>query len=295
MRTSAPPFPAAPPDAVRFAVPWQLHTATGPAPLADEVPAWDYQATIALSSVVEVDGDAVREGCHLGARSELRIVVTAGSSATRMRGPVAVMPVQGAPVELDVELRGHELGGRLLLDTLLVVTGVERTDALSPRAGGSILWRYRKTSWLEGESSRFPTEVADLGAAPHFTPRALWYVDVRSDDLDSAALGSLRLVLNENHPVVARMLAGDTSPETAATLSALRWDVSRQLILAALDSDEFVERDGAHDEESLGAMLAGILTLHWPGESARTLRQLQRSEPARFERELQDRTGLLSG
>lgn len=116
---------------------------------------------------------------------------------------------------------------------------------------------------------------------------------MRTEDLDSAALGSVRLVLNESHPAVARMLAGDASPEANATLSALRWDVARYLILNALDSDEFVARGGVFEEETLGAMLAGILTLHWPGESPRALRQLRRTEPARFERELQDRAGLL--
>ncbi len=293
MRTSAAPFPMAPLDAVRFTVPWQLHTPEGPTGLTEDVPAWDYLASLALSAVLEVDADAVSEGCHLGENSRLRVVVTAASSATKMRGPVAVLDVPAGPMAIDVRMLGHELGGRLALDTLLVAAAVERTDALSPRASGSILWRHRKTTWLEGESARFPTELADLGAAPYFTPGALWYVDVRADDLDTAALGSVRLVLNEGHPAVERLLAGDASAETNATISTLRWDVARQLILNALDSDEFVERDGSFEDETLGAMLAGVLTLHWPGESLRALRQLRITEPARFERELQDRAGLL--
>jgi hypothetical protein len=293
MRSSAPPFLPAPRDAVRFTVPWQLQRGTGPVLLADDVPAWDYQATIALAAVLDVDVEAVRAACHLGHGSELHVVVTASSSATKMRGPVAVASAEGGPVQLDVELMGHELGGRLLLDTVLVVSHVERTDALSPRAPGSILWRHPKSTWLEGESARFPTEVADLAAAPFFTPGALWFLDIRTDDLDTAALGSVRLVLNESHPLVTRLLAGDTSPETALTMSALRWDIARQLITTALESEEFVERDGIFDDETLGAMLAGVLAMHWPGESPRSLRQLRVVEPARFERELQDRSGLL--
>jgi hypothetical protein len=293
MRTSAAPFASAATESVRFKVPWQLHTLSGPTPLLDEVPAWDYQTTIALSAVLEVDADAVRETCHLGASSKLCIIVSAASSTTKMRGPVAVAPVSAGPVDVDIQLRGHELGGRLILDTMLLAAAIERTDALSPHAAGSILWRQRKTSWLEGESARFPTEVANLAAPPFFAPKALWFVDVRTDDLDSAALGAVRLILNENHQAIARLLAGDTSPETRATLSTLRWDVSRQLILAALDCDDFVECDGHFDDETLGQMLAGILTLYWPGESPRVLRQLRRTDPARFERELQDRAGLL--
>ena len=293
MRTSAAPFPMAPFEAVRFNVPWQMHTTGGPAPLDDDVPAWDYLASLDLSAVLEVDIDAVYTSCHLGENSQLRVIVTAASSTTKMRGPVASIPVAAGPMPIDLRVVGHELGGRLALDTLLVAAHVDRIDVLSPRAAGSILWRHRKTAWLEGESARFPTEVADLGAAPYFTPGALWYVDVRTDDLDSAALGSVRLVLNESHAAVARTLAGDVSPETNATLSALKWDVARQLILSALDSDEFVERGGVFEDETLGAMLAGVLTLHWPGESPLALRQLRRTEPARFERELQDRAGLL--
>lgn len=293
MRTSAAPFPVAPPDAVRFSVSWQLHTPGGPTALADEVAAWDYLAELTLSAVLEVDADALRTACHLGDRSKLRVVVTATSSTTKMRGPITVVPVTPGPIALDVRMLGHELGGRLALDTLVVASDIERTDALSPRAKGSILWRDRRATWLEGESARFPTDVADFGGAPFFTPGALWYLDLRSDDLDASALGGVRLVLNENHPAMARVLAGDASAEAYATLSALRWDVARQLVGAALDSDEFVERGGVFEEEALGSMLAAVLALHWPGESPRALRQLRRTEPARFERELQDRAGLL--
>jgi hypothetical protein len=283
----------APPDAVRFTVPWQRHAPEGPVPLTDDIPAWDYLASLPLAAVVEVNSDAVREACHLGAGSELRLIVTAASSTTKMRGPVAVLPVMAGPMAVDVRLTGHELGGRLSLETLLVVAAVDRTDALSPRAAGSIVWRHRRTSWLEGESARFPTEVADLGSAPFFTPRALWYVEIEADDLDSAALGGVRLVLNEAHPAVERVLAGDASAEATATLSMLRWDVARQLVFAALDNDELIERGGEFEDETLGAMLAGVLSTHWPGESPRSLRQLRHTEPGRFERELQDRVGLL--
>lgn len=293
MRTNAVPFLLAPAEAVRFTVPWKLRTPSGSAPLADDVPAWDYQTTLMLSAVVEIDTDVVRAACHLGARAELQLIVLATSTNTKMRGPVAIRPAPNGPVRLEAELVGHELGGRLLLDTMLVVSAIDGVDALSPTTVGSILWRHRKSAWLEGESARFPTEVADLGAAPFFTPAALWFLDIRSDDLDSAALGAIRLVLSDRHPVVARLLAGNQSPETAATMSVLHWDVARQLVSVALDSDEFVERDGVFDDESFGSTLAGVLTSYWPGETPRSLRQLRRTDPSRFERELQDRSGLL--
>jgi hypothetical protein len=294
MRTYAAPFPVAPPDAVRFTVPWELDTPAGSAPLTDDIPVWDYQARLAVSAEVIVDTRVVRDACHLGEKSALHLVVLATSSTTRMRGPVVICPVSVGPVRLEAELVGQELGGRLGLDTLLVVSTIDAVDALSPKMAGSILWRHRKRTWLEGESSRFPTEVADLGAAPFFTPGALWFLDIRSEDLDSAALGAVRLVLNDKHPAVARLLAGDQSEQTAATMSALRWDVARQLVSVALDSDEFVERDGVFDDETFGSILAGVLTMYWPGETASSLRQLRRTDPSTLERQLQDRSGLLS-
>lgn len=292
MRTSAVPYPTAPSDAVRFVVPWQVRTPSGALPLSDDFPGWDYQAVIDISARVEVDLDEVRTACHLGSGTRLQLVVSASSTSTKVRGLVAVVPVSTPSVSLDATMQGHELGGKLVVDTLLVATNIERSDALSPRLAGSILWRSRKTSWLEGEGSRFPTEVADLGAAPFLTPGALWFVDVRLDDLDASALGSVRLVLNESHPAVARLLAGDSAPETTAMMSALQWDVARQLVLRALECDEFVERSDGFEEDTLGAMLLNVLSIHWPGESPRSLRQLSRTEPSRFERELQDRAGL---
>lgn len=295
MRASSAPFPIAPENAVHFLVPWQLRMPSGPTPLTDEVAAWDYQATLALSAVVQVDTDTVKEICHVGEGSRLRILVVASSSTTKIRGLVASAPVTTAPVHLDIELHGHELGGRLLLDTILAGDQMISADELSPHAKGSILWRHRKTTWLEGEGSRFPTETADFGSAPFFTPGALWFVDIRTDDLDAAALGSVRLVLNEAHPLVARLLAGDATAEVEAIMDFLRWDVARQLVLAALNSEEFIERDGRFGEETFGAMLAGVIEQNWPGESPRALRQVLHSDPGRLERELQDRAGLLRG
>lgn len=293
MRTGAAPFPLAPDDAVRFTTPWRLESPNGSSVLGGDTPGWDYLATLDLSAVVEVDTDAVRERCHLGPDSLLRILVTASSSTTKMRGPVAVRDVESGPIPIRVKLVGHELGGRLALEILLVAAIVERIDTLSPRASGSILWRHRQTSWLEGDSARFPTEVADLSASPYFTPGALWFVDMIADDLDSVALGSVRLILNGSHPTVERILVGDPSSETTAILSVMQWDVARQLILKALDDDEFVERGGGFEEDTLGAMLSNLLNVYWPGESARALRQVRAAEPERFERELQDRVGLL--
>ena len=293
MRTRAAPFSEAPPAAVRFPVPWVVRTPSGDEPLGEDVRGWDFQSILHLGAVVAVDVTTVRSACHLGPGTHLVLVVTAASSNTKMRGPVARRIVEdGADMSLDVLLHGHELGGRLILDTLLVATSIDRADLLSPTVEASILWRHRKASWLEGDASRFPTEVADLSGPPFFAPRALWFLDLHPEDLDAAAMGAVRLVLNEGHPVVARILAGDSSPESAAAIGTLRWDITRQLVSVALTNEEFMERAGLFEEGTLGFMLAALISSHWPGESVGALRQRLFSERARFERELQDRSGL---
>jgi hypothetical protein len=141
---------------------------------------------------------------------------------------------------------------------------------------------------LEGDAPQFPTETADLSAAPYKLPKAAWLLEILSDDLDMAAAAAVRLIVNEVHPLIQRILDGDASADAVIALETLRWDVARQLIEMALTTPEFIERDEAFEEDSFGWLLTSVVTTHFPGESPRSLRTMREMQRSRYEAALQD-------
>jgi hypothetical protein len=296
VRLTVRPFAVAADDAVRFTTGWQVVRDDHAEALGDSIRDWDYMTVLRLQAELEVDVSTVRLSAHLGARCGLVVVVSAGSSTTRIRGPVWIGQISSPTRErrrMGIEIAGDELGGRLDLLTRLVVSKPEPADDLGAPTRGAILWSDRCSVMLEGDGPQFPTEPADLSKSPYRLPKAAWVLDIVTDDLDVAAAAAVRLVVNQEHSVMKRVLGGDTSPESVLALEASRWDVARQLIEFALDSPEFVERYDKFEEDSLGRLLANIILMYFPGETAETLRTMRATRRARFEVGLQDAARIL--
>lgn len=71
--------------------------------------------------------------------------------------------------------------------------------------------------------------------------------------------------------------------------------VPRQMIVDALDEDDFVEGWGHFREGTLGEALEGLVRRIWPNMDARSLRATRAAEPTRFEARLQGRLDILGG
>ena len=92
--------------------------------------------------------------------------------------------------DLAVELclEGHELGGRLTLETLLVATSPKPLGPLAPQHPGSILWRRTHWSDLEGAGAQFPTDTIDFSSTGRTLVRdgscvSSWRIQVRASCL----------------------------------------------------------------------------------------------------------------
>lgn len=291
MRLAVRPFAVAADDSVRFTTSWHDVTGDDAELLGESIKDWDHLTVLRFRADLEVDTASVRRSAHLGAGAGLMVAVSAGSSSTRMRGPVwtaAVTSTRRERLQIEFEVAGGELGGRLDLITQLVVTEPDPVDELGARHRGAIIWRDRHSVLLEGDAAQFPTETADLSAAPYNMPRAAWLLELFTDDLDVAAAAAVRLVVNDAHPVMRKVLDGDASAEAVLALEAMRWDVARQLIETGLSAPEFVERDEAFEEDSFGWLLRSVIATHFPGESPRSLLALRNRERPRFEAALQD-------
>ena len=296
MRLAVRPFAVASEDSVRFVTAWHEIRGERTELLGESIKDWDYLTVLTLHAELEVDVAAARRSAHLTANSGLAVVLSAASSATRLRGPVWAENVSAPKkqhLRIEVDIAGSELGGRLDLITQLVVSRPEPLDELGPTHRGAIIWRHRHSVLLEGDAPQFPTEPADLSGPPYNLPRAAWLLEIASDDLDVPAAAAVRLVVNEAHPLMRRVLDGDASPEAVQALETVRWDVARQLVDAALALPEFIERDDAFEEDSFGWLLAGVLATHFPGESPRSVRTIRDTQRARYEAALQDAARIL--
>lgn len=295
MRTTIPPFLVAPEGAVNHAG-WTMHGGSGDVPLPLEVEHWDYQSVLRLSAAVSVNRSAILEACDLDPTSGISVIVMARSDHTNAqrcatRIALAEQPSYDLAVELD--LPGEELGGRLTLDTLLVASQPRARSALSPRRAGSILWRTRHHTYLEGTSGRFPTDTADFSDTRKHAASAGWHLHVDTTDLDGSFMSAVRLTLNTGSQVIRDLLAGISSPETDLLRRIIRWDVTRQLAIIALRMEDVVSLPHDPEARTLGGVLRHVLATVWPDEDPLVVQKRWRTTPELVELHLQHHARIL--
>lgn len=274
---------------------WLLQSAEGDLPLPKEVPHWDYQTTLHLAAPVSVDRVAVTDACHLDRASGLAVLVMAKSSHTNAELLAARLDLPMADtfdLAVELQLDGAELGGRLTLSTLLVVTEPKPLDRLAPQHPGSIIWRTSHWTDLEGVGTQFPTDTVDFVAAG-LDPDAGWQFRIDLSDPDARFMSAARLTLNSGLPAVVRLLAGAKDAGTDQLLRTLNWDITRQMVFAGLDSDDVVGLDIDFDATSVAGVLRNLLGRIWPTVSTATLREWRRSDPSRIEIHLQHNAKLV--
>jgi hypothetical protein len=177
----------------------------------------------------------------------------------------------------------------------MLMEAIKTRAPLSPHRPGSILWSDGTSVALEGQSARFPVQVVDFERAGIVGgSRAAWFLQWRPTDLEAPTLGSVRLMLNRGHPIVARLVnEGAVAPELAAVQSALRHDVARQLIQGALDDPEF-DRETNYGPGALGTALQGLIDTTFGNDSLAAIIGLRATSPQDFEARLQAAFHLFS-
>jgi hypothetical protein len=281
----SPPYLRAPKDAVS-AEPWQTVADGAPAPLPSVLPHWDSNAKLSLLRRVSVDMHSLATHCRLDRSDKIRACAVWRSTGTALRG-------RGASVELAVhqhrqdavlqaEITGHLLAGDLHLHSVIVLSETRaRSRPLSARLAGSVLWDERSVVALEGSASRFPMEMLDFNAT-HWAPyQAGWYLAWNKDDLQIPFLRNIRLYLNSMQPAVAAAVRS-TNPtsEQQAIRSAIYYDVGRQLIRGALQSEDLLDSPADFSEGSTGHALLRLMRMLFPSEALSGLRStmVERSE-----------------
>ena len=282
-----------PSDDLVVASPWETWQDNSWDPLGDRVPEWDYRTTLMLRRTVSIDTTEVERQCHLPLSAPLALTVAWHATQTNQRGSLGTVPFDNDCATFLAELPGTSLGGQLALTTHLVLaSNVDPEDEFAPRRAGTILWKDRVATHLEGTAAMFPMEAADF-AAIGYPGKAAWYLEMDDSDLERATLGCLRLFVNSSHEDLRRALEnGPSDSVTSQLLSTLHWDVMRQMLDRALDNPEF---DPALDYPagSLGASLSNLVKQVFGTSSVTVVRNTKASDRPEFETRIQAISGFL--
>ncbi|MET9814133.1 hypothetical protein [Streptomyces sp. NPDC006355] len=279
-----------PAEHVVTAEPWRLVVEDGEVALPEALPDWDYHMDLHVRRTVHVDLKRARQESGLRMDAALMLSAVWTATGSNLSGPAQHLRLaEGGTttIKFDFRLLGADLGGLLLLDTALLLAE-HRSDARpsAPRRAGSVLWSDREAVRLQGDAPQFPMAVIDF-ARTSFPDNAAWHLQI-SGGLESATMGSLLLLVNEQNTVTTTAFqnAAKPRPVDRIVLSAVYADAARIMVEHALNHEEFAE-DAGFPDESLGATLLSLFDQLFPGQSITDIRLRQRQSPALFASDLQ--------
>jgi hypothetical protein len=258
------------------------------------LPDWDYFTDLRVARSLFVDLPQLLEDTGLDNNSVVSAVLTWHSSWTGLRGSSNPISLMDGENHLAIDLEGERLGGRLALETRIVLENASTAHPLAPHRRGSTLWADSTRVVLEGSGARFPVVPAPFDKSGIAAGRlGAWSLSIESDDLSASSNGSLRLYLNSSHPAVNAMLSTPGSPEAQALADFIRYDVARQLMVRALTHKD-LDDEVVYESDSLGEMFSTLLDGLFPDRDLATLRGDYNTASGELEAELQGRLGLMS-
>lgn len=280
-----------PPDHAIQSSNWNLVIDGEAAELGDHLPDWDYHTNLSLTRSVSIDMDKVRSTTGLLAGSTLAMSIVWSASGSNIRAPGYRSIVGGVgiqEVDISLNLKGGDLGGVVSLETILTLaTSPGSGPSYAPKRAGSLLWSDTYNVRLQGDAPQFPIAIVDFSNTA-YPQDAGWYIEI-GENMDSATLGSLLLLVNESNEPVARAFgnAGDPDQTDLAIISAAYADVAKSLIEHALCDDEF-DLDSEYPDGSIGEMLQSLLQMRFADMPLSELRQRRNNSPRLFSADVQD-------
>lgn len=280
------------------ASPWLLSiNQTERGELPREFPAWDYNTDLRISRRLELDLPTIFAECELPNSTALIATVVWESSGSRQRQRAFHQPIEARSlVEIDCTLLGSEIGGTLTITTIvcLAETRTTPTAPFTAHMAGSVLWSESTVVRLEDEAPQFPIAIIDF-ALTNLPEKSAWFVQI-ANDLDTAAMGSLLLCINQSNATVASAFenASSASEDQRSTIRSVHADVARQLIEHALSDDDF-DHGVDYPDESLGRMLQSLIQRLFPDQEIQDLRVRRNTLPTLFSAEVQDAIRITGG
>ncbi|WP_088817439.1 hypothetical protein [Kytococcus aerolatus] len=203
------------------------------------------------------------------------------------------VPAVDGVVHLQLDLEGAVLGGTLTVESVVILDLPDPGHPLAATAAGVVVWREQTSYTLEGDGNRLQTQQLSFSEQGLGLPAAAWRLHVEEEaGLDDLAGAQVFLYLNSDHPRLTSLLEGD-APDPLL-LSALRLEMERRLVEAALDRFEELETRSTYDEGSFGEALDRALKRNFPGQSPAEIAAQRDRDRGWFEMTLQARTRFLA-
>lgn len=274
------PHRTAPPESVTWGGWWTERR--GPRePLPRLLVGWDYASRECLGVTVSIDRDRFLDGTGLRRIDQLEVVVLVDCKDAQERF-VSRVPLREGADEIDLVVEvppGRAAGTLRLVGHVLLAQDLPRTGGRVAHAKGSILSSSTPvTVALEGEASRFPTEPSNFSELG--LPRAPWTVITNYLSLSDSFMGTVRFLVNLEHPV-GRMALDPTDVHKVAPL--MRAETMRLLLSTAADSMDDLESDPGLEDDSVGAVLESMCQL-FLNRGLEQACELVRSDSVEFER-----------
>lgn len=282
------------PDGIVHMGPWVVTpSAQNTLEAPDVVPDWDYLQGLAISRTLQVDPTALLSACGLR-DATVAAALTWHCTATNLRGAGEPVTVDPEPQTISLTLDGADLGGRLALETQLILIRPDSVNRpFTARRPGSVLWRESTSLTLEGQGPRFPllpVSFAQSGIAEGRT--GAWALLWATHELSASGAGSVQLALNTDHPAIRALLDDPRSPAQRQLGQIIMYDTARQMITFALTRDDLL--DGlVFDDGTLGRLLTDLITTVFPHRSLQQLRGDMETSPGELESEMQAAMRLL--
>ena len=84
-------------------------------------------------------------------------------------------------------------------------------------------------------------------------------------DLDALFMASARLTLNSAVPAVKRMIQGSPDQDVRQLKRVLHWDITRQMVVMALENEDVVHSEFDPEATSIGSVLRNLISTHLAG------------------------------
>lgn len=271
---------------------WQQKVNEENIPFQEMLPHWDPGTPLNLSTIVEVDVQAVRGDCHLTSTDTLRIVLVWHSSGTGLRGRGDYVNLNNInssrPLTLTILLPGELLADEVRVEMQLLLASPGKSSfELSPKRPGSILWSEGKTITLEGLASRFPTEMISFAKNSWLPENAAWYLEWDPFDLEQLALRTMRLYINEDNAKVKKAVINSTAETDEFIRDIIEFDVGRAMIMGALENDTFVRHPDPYMDSTVGSYIQRLIWTLFSNEGWESVVYSYQQNRSRFECELQ--------
>ena len=217
---------------------------------------------------------------------QVLVMADCPSAQDRFVASAALSEADGSTqVDLTLRLPAGRVADSVRLSAHLVRSNSDNPgeDRVAHLRGARIHSSEPQLLRLEGDAGRFPTEAvpfSELGLG-----NASWTILGRYEDLEDGFMGSVRLLINTEHPAGRAALDPTQSNRIGPVLRA---DTLRLLIAGAAD---LFRRDEVEDfdEGSVGAVLDTMCRM-FMGQGLRPTVDLYKEDPVRFELVLSDRT-----